>query len=340
VELWFIKFGVVVLVVSCNIMGMQLVTSVSAILTIVVLLPFFLEVIYIHEYDIQWDVLGKTVDNPDWSLFLSVMLWNYTGWDSLGTLGGEIKQGRCVMPLGICSALILITINFFFPIFIGLLAAPDLDKWEVGYLEDIAMDFAYWLGVWVLLGAMISNVGQYMTTLSTSARSLWSMSKSEGDLGTKHRIDQMVPFFFGFETPFIKTPWFSTLFLGATTCVLMSFDFSLLVKCDVFLNNIVLMFEFFTFLFLRLSEPNADRPFKVPGGWFGALSITIPKLYLVVWAMVTSDWLTAVISFSVVAVIIVAYVLRKIGFWLLARYCGGSVKYYSIQTTTLLEDYC
>ena len=50
-----------------------------------------------------------------------------------------------------------------------------------------------------------------------------------------------------------------------------------------------LISEFGALIYLRYSEPNAHRPFVVPGGYFGVWVITIPTILISAFALATSD---------------------------------------------------
>ena len=92
-----------------NVMGLELVGLTSVIFAIIILIPFiFIEPIITginHKYNIslwfmplttynittnnQTNLILAPLNDYDWGDFFSTMLWNFSGWDSLGTFAGE-----------------------------------------------------------------------------------------------------------------------------------------------------------------------------------------------------------------------------------------------------------
>jgi uncharacterized membrane protein YgcG len=58
------------------------------------------------------------------------MVWNYSGWDSLGCFAGEVRNAQRSYPIGIMICLVFITINYALPIFSGLAYFPDTSRWS------------------------------------------------------------------------------------------------------------------------------------------------------------------------------------------------------------------
>jgi amino acid transporter len=75
---------------------------------------------------LAWYALDEVVRPQHWGLFFNTMLFNYTGWDSLGSLAGEVTNGKRAFPIGVLGALALITINYALPVFLGTLVYPNL----------------------------------------------------------------------------------------------------------------------------------------------------------------------------------------------------------------------
>ena len=58
------------------------------------------------------------------------MVWNYSGWDSLGCFAGEVRNAQRSYPIGIMICLVFITVNYALPIFSGLAYFPDTSRWS------------------------------------------------------------------------------------------------------------------------------------------------------------------------------------------------------------------
>ncbi|KAI9911162.1 hypothetical protein PsorP6_009351 [Peronosclerospora sorghi] len=143
---WLVKCLTLLLVFISNAVGMRAVAMASVLMSLFVLEPFVLEPPSIETFNLAtW---GSIAPEIDWSLFLSTILWNYQGelrsWDSLGCVAGEVKDGGRTYPIAIVIAMILITINYAFPV---VFIAPELSnfsQWREGSLETVAMTIVPW----------------------------------------------------------------------------------------------------------------------------------------------------------------------------------------------------
>ncbi|KAL3665142.1 hypothetical protein V7S43_009773 [Phytophthora oleae] len=264
-EQWLVKCSALLLVFMSNAVGMRAVALASVLMSLFVLAPFILEPLSVETFNLStW---GSVAPEIDWSLFLSTILWNYQGWDSLGCVAGEVKDGGRTYPIAILIAMVLITINYAFPVGAGIIVQPDFTQWHEGSLETIAMTIAPWLGVWVGMAAVVATLGEFNVVMACSSRALWATADYK-----------MLPSFLAIEWKRFGTPIAAVIFQTLTTGVLMNFSFAFLVVLDTFFNNLTLLLEFFAFLRLKYVEKDTERPFVVPFGNTGAWAITMPKI--------------------------------------------------------------
>jgi len=98
------------------------------------------------------------------------------------------------------------------------------------------------------------------------------------------------------------------------SCILVTFNFDILVEITVFIKCFAWLCEFFAFIKLRYTEPNVARPFKVPGGIVGAWFITITKVTLVSIVFITGVLEEYQVFFTAIVfnfVVILWYFIRK-----------------------------
>lgn len=94
-EAWAIKAAVLVAVLALNCRS-KLVSAASALGMVLILAPFAVEVgvgwrfVTSSEGPGNWLSVADTIN---WPVFASTLLWNYQGWDSLGCVAGEVKDG-------------------------------------------------------------------------------------------------------------------------------------------------------------------------------------------------------------------------------------------------------
>jgi amino acid transporter len=61
-------------------------------------------------------------------------------------------------------------------------------------------------------------------------------------------------------------------------------SFSNLIIFDVFLTNIGILLEVAALIALRIREPQLERPYRIPGGWFSIGAIVLSLLGVCGWA--------------------------------------------------------
>ena len=69
----------------------------------------------------------------------------------------------------------------------------------------------------------------------------------------------------------------------------MNLGFERLFTMDIMIYGVSLALEFLALIWLRVREPELPRPFRVPGGMFGAIAVGIPPVLLLGFAIVRSQ---------------------------------------------------
>jgi amino acid transporter len=69
----------------------------------------------------------------------------------------------------------------------------------------------------------------------------------------------------------------------------LGLGFARLVTLDILLYGASLLLEFVALAVLRFREPDLPRPFRVPGGLFGAIAIGIPPMLLLGFSVIRSE---------------------------------------------------
>jgi amino acid transporter len=142
--------------------------------------------------------------------------------------------------------------------------------WETGSWADIAgLLGGPLLRIGVVLGGIISAFGMFNALVMSYSRLPLAMAQ-----------DGMLPAVFGKLHRKSKAPWVAILVLAAGWAMCLGLGFAKLVTLDIMLYGASLLLEFVALAVLRFREPNLPRPFKVPGGLFGAIAIGIPPMLL------------------------------------------------------------
>jgi amino acid transporter len=101
--------------------------------------------------------------------------------------------------------------------------------------------------------------------------------------------DGFLPRIFALKNPRTGVPVLSLLASAVTWAVCQSLGFISVVVLDVLLSGLSVILEFWALVALRIREPGLRRPYKVPGGLWGAVAVGIGPTVLIALAVVRAD---------------------------------------------------
>jgi len=220
-----------------------------------------------------------------------VMMWMYAGWEAMSTLAGEIENPQKVIPRALLIATPIVILTYFITV-AALIRAGGAGSWAdmvsdassggTDYIVAAKIVGGAFLGWLIFASAIASNIGLYAGYLATGARPVFQISR-----------DRLLFRFFGRTSVKYGTPWVAILAYGIVNCALISRDFTTLIVMDVFLLMFAYILVFVAAIVLRIKEPNAPRPFRVPlPTWALTIWVAIP-IAIAVFALFTngSDYL-------------------------------------------------
>lgn len=262
--------------VLLNLMGARTIGNFARVFVIMVLLPFALIVmigIYrllaggVHFNPILPIVTPGMTLNAALASAIPVVLWNYLGWDAISTVAGEMTNPRRDYPRGLAISVVLISTTYFVPALIVLmLFGTTTIPWVTGAWSTAGTQIAGpWLGNLTSAMGMISAVGLYSGLILVYSRVPFVM-------GRDGYLPQPLMWCNARDVPYI-----SLIVSGIVyTVVTLTFnDLEELAAADVTFYAAMMLLELISFLVLRYREPNLERPFKVPGGWFVAIGLCL-----------------------------------------------------------------
>ena len=218
-------------------------------------------------------------------LGLAVVMWNYSGWDTPSTCLGETRHPERAFRLAQWIALWAIGLGYVVPIALAL-ATTSLPwtEWKTGTLPLIAEGIAgAWLGHVVALGAVVSAAGLFMSLLLTNSRLPYVLAR-----------DGLLPRGLARVENATGTPAAAVIASSIFYAIFAAFSFKDLVVLNVWLYSLSLIVELGAFLWLRHAEPALSRPWRVPGGWPGAVTVVAVPVALSLAAMATAGWLNTI----------------------------------------------
>jgi amino acid transporter len=273
-----ILIGMALIAVSAawNLLGARLVAGSSIWLGILLLAPFVVLMGYgfLHRGPPapggpRMDLLGGIL----------VAMWNYMGWDNVSTVAGEVDRPQRTYPLAMAAALVIVTVSYVLPIAAVALTGLPASQWSTGGWADVARAVTGIgsLAVAITIGGMIGAVD----TLNSLTMALSRLPAVLAD-------DGYLPKLLARRTR-TGAPWVSIVACAVCWAVCLNLTFVKLIMLDVLLTGLSIILQFAALVGLRLRQPNLPRPYRVPGGLFGAIAIGIPPAALLILAVFRNE---------------------------------------------------
>ncbi|MBS1888025.1 MAG: APC family permease [Actinobacteria bacterium] len=227
--------------------------------------------------------------------YLPVIVYLLMGFELVSSMAGEVKDPQRQIPRAIFTSGASIAFLYVFAT-VGILLALPLGKLELvqGLVETFREIFGrtgvgevvvYVLGI----GALYTYFTN-MTTWTMGANRAAAEAASEGEL----------PEILAREHPVHKTPLAALLITGVVSTVVLvgtalfintedNLFFAIFAASSViFLLPYLLMFP--AVVVLRRKDPDRPRPFRVPGGEFGAVALAVVTTVVIAAATVLFVW--------------------------------------------------
>jgi amino acid transporter len=273
--------AVVVVCVLLNIAGVKVVSTTSLWLFFALSAPFALIVLLAP---FKFGALANAVTKPTTSSVdliggLLIAMWNYMGWDNASTIAAEVERPQRTYPRAMLAAVLIVSLSYVIPVAAMWMTGLAPGAWETGSWAEIAsLVGGPLLRIALVLGGMISAFGMFNALVMSYSRLPLAMAQ-----------DGMLPRIFARLHPRTRAPWVAILVLAVGWACCLGLGFERLVTIDILLYGASLSLEFAALIWLRVREPNLARPFRVPGGMFGALAIGIAPMMLLGFSIVRSE---------------------------------------------------
>jgi len=283
-ERWLLVVAFIVVLTGLNLLGVRPTGHAAVALAIISLVPVGALTVaaLLVPRVAPWTPLAPAGQGLEaLGLGLAVMMWNYSGWDTPSTILGEARSPEHAFRSAMLLALPVLTAAYVLPVG-AVLASGALPwtEWTTGVLPTIARSVGgEWLGHAVAAGAVLSTAGLFMSLLLTNSRLPYVMAR-----------DHMMPRWLGAVDPRFGTPWTAVVVSAALYAAFAVFSFKELIVLNVWLYSLSLLVELAAFVRLRAIAPGMARPWRVPGGFAGAVGVVGFPVLFCLGAMATAGW--------------------------------------------------
>src|SRR5437588_1129851 len=182
--------------------------------------------------------------------------WAYDGWNKITYIAGEVKNPQRNVPRGLIFGMLLVTAIYALMnlAYAYVLPIDDMAKSKL-VAADVAEKCFSGGGRWIAAAVMISTFGTTNAIILATARVYFSMAH--------HNV---FPKFIGNVHPRFHTPAASLVVQGIWSVLLLfSGTFDTLTDMLIFVSWIFYAAGAYGVFVLRRKEPDAARPYKVPG---------------------------------------------------------------------------
>jgi len=262
-----VSVALIALITWINVRGIQLVGKFATALEVFIILPIL---VMIGIGLVRWHhnpfVPLVPPHQPLFKVFgvgLALGVWLYSGYEQVSSVAEEVENPQRSYPLALSLVLPLSILTYFLPTFAALAALGNWQDWRTGYFPEAAQLIAGpWLGNWVTLSAMVTNLALLNSTVLTTTRMPFAMAEDGYLPSNLTRVHSRY-----------GTPALAIVVSAVVYAVLAFHSLSQLINVYVWLRVATSLMTVLAAWKLRDSRPDMPRPFFIPWGGMGLLYV-------------------------------------------------------------------
>lgn len=312
---FIVKLGIVSFFVIINLMGLKEVSWVNTVLSVLIIIAF--AVVSIVGFA-NWQYSPVTPFTPEGAGVIEslggsicIVVWMYCGYECVSNMAGEIKNPE-VIPKGFKIAMPLIAVSYIVPTVAGLASVGHWEEWGtegMGYGDVLTQSLGYGWGVAFMVIAIVSQAAIFNAYIAAGSRGFFVMAD-----------DNLSPRFLVKVSKNRGVPVLSILLLGATTVIMMNFDFSTLLTILAPLALMVYVVMGIALIIIRKKYPVEERDcWYIKGGTAKVYIIACLPVVIAVVALLVNGTEYFLLGFVSIGSAVVAYVVFKLLYGGLAK---------------------
>jgi amino acid transporter len=275
---WALKLMIVAISAAWNLRGASSVGVGSVRMMVVSLSPFIvliglavwkgMHLGFVHHAS------AGAPETLDLSGAISVALWNYMGWDNASTIAQEVEDPQHNYPRAMLWSALAVMCVYTVPLAAIWFAGIPAERFSTGAWADAAgLLGGSVLALAVVLAGSLDGLGTFNALTLSLTRLPYAMA-----------LDGLAPRLLARRLK-NGVPWASVLVCSAGWALALTLTFERLISIDLVLYGASLLLEFVALIVLRVREPVLHRPFRVPGGLWGASLIGLGPAALIAFAI-------------------------------------------------------
>ncbi|MHB2019842.1 MAG: APC family permease [Candidatus Xenobia bacterium] len=273
---WLLCLAMIWGVHYINVRGIDVVGNASVVMSFLLLVPFVLMIVIGLTH---WHVNPFVPFAPGHGLLrfgtaLATAFWLYSGYEKLSTAAEEVENPQKTFPPALFSAATLAMLSYFLPTLAALAMLGNYSAWgtdpgQADFTVIGGMMGGEALRLGTVVAGLISNALLLNVTMLAASRSLVTMAE-----------DGLMPKQLSAHSPRYGTPTAALLVGSMLLSLLALFSFSQLVIIYAWFTMAAMVLIYLNVWKLRRVQPEAPRPFTVPGGTLGVFVLAVPTLFL------------------------------------------------------------
>ncbi|HLW70781.1 MAG TPA: APC family permease [Candidatus Binataceae bacterium] len=298
-----------------NLLGVRVVGNSSIILTTALLAPFVAMVLVGAPHLIHWRMPLEPHGSRDFLAALggglTVVMWNYGGWENLSVVAGEIQAPQRNYLRAITIAIPLVALGYLLPLGVTLAGASAAAQWRAGWFaaEGVRLGGP-------LLGTAISVGGAISAFALFEAAILW-VSRLPFVLAGEGYLPRAL----AAMSDKRDVPARSILVCCVVFTLLAPLGFMNLVVLDVFFYMLALVLEMAALIRLRRLQPQRRGLFVIGGGRLGLYVVAAAPLltWLATFGLIATHGarqIDLIVALAMALAVLPAYAFLR-------RYYGG-----------------
>ena len=221
--IFIIKAAIIILFTIVNLRGLQEVSILSTIFSVIILIAFA-AVAFVGMANWQYNPMDPVIPQGEgvmssWGTGIAVGVWMYCGYVTISFLGGEIENPK-VISKGMKLGIVIIALSYILPTLGGIVSTGPWTEWgiTIDYSSVLYQHIGPWAGAAFMIVAVIAQFAIFNASIATASRSFMVLGQ-----------DNLCPKFLSKVSPKRKVPVWPILILAAVNLILVNFNFEILV---------------------------------------------------------------------------------------------------------------